>query len=399
VNPIDNHSLADAAELVFANSPAYVVELPMVGREQEAKQLLDVLVDVEHSGLVSISAPLGAGKTFFLSTIFGQLTRRLEGFDERQDRVVVLATDMVTPDELGTDVGPDDIGSTKVAQVLDPAKLFGERPGRKVLVIEELDRKATLAQVKWALAAGLSWLSTSKDHVLIVTGDATITGLHSRAFLDTVPSRKEISLGPLDLDLLKLAISRRLVEKVLKPKNPDGEIEELIETADRAANEVLADDYIRWSAVPLTAPPMLATFRDALGVLRVFAQNSPSHHGSVELKRDLIEVMPEHRGGLPPSAAALERALRDGAKRAILGDVALEAYSVADLAGLVGLSGSPEFAHRTVRVLTRKGLLVPMGTPYDEENEYGIPVALSGPYMPSYRLVHNTLLDLVRGSE
>ena len=62
--------------------------------------------------------------------------------------------------------------------------------------------------------------------------------------------------------------------------------------------QILADDLICWSVVPPTTPPLLATFRDSLGVLRSYADNAPSHDGSIAFDRQLIKVLYLDPGGL-----------------------------------------------------------------------------------------------------
>jgi hypothetical protein len=397
MNPVDNHSIADAAEIIFANSSAYVVELPMVGREDETKILLDALMDAGNPRAISLTAPLGAGKTFFLGTVFGEFSRSNPDFDERRDRKEVLATDLLTPDEFGLDVTPD-VDDERLREVLDLEALFDDNDGRKVLVIEELDRKATLAQVRWCAAAGAAWLNRSPDRVLVVSGDATINGRHIAEFLRNVARRDHIALGPLDLELLHLALYARILEKLLKPVNPSGDIEELERLAQKAATEILADNYIRWSAVPSTVPPMLATFREALGVLRGYAQSAPSHKGSVLFDRELVELIPAFHSGLSNRASALEAALGSRVEEDLSKDLSLQAYTTDELSDLIGAQGGPEFEKRVVRLLVRKSLLSPIGIPYEAEfGDDREPTAMAGPYIPSYRLVHNTLLRMLHG--
>lgn len=396
MKPVDNHSIADEAEIVFSNSSAYVVELPMVGRDVENEILLDALRDAGNPRAVSITAPLGAGKTFFLGSVIGQYSRSNPSFDERRDRKEIMATNVRTPDEYGLEVSLD-LDDKSLMEVLDLEVLFDGSTGRKVLVIEELDRKATLAQVRWCLAAGVAWLNRSPDRVLVVTGDATINGRHAAEFLGGTPSRDHIVLRPLDLDLLRLALHARILEKVLKPHNPFGDAGELDALAQKAAAEVLADDFIRWSAVPITEPPMLATFRDALGVLRGFAQNAPSHQGSVRFGRELISIIPAFQSGLAARASALEASLAREVETSIRNDVTLRAYTADELAGLVGSDGGPQFEKRVIRLLVRKSLLIPIGIPYEAHADDGQEAtALAGPYIPSYRLIHSTLLDMLQ---
>lgn len=97
MKPVDNHMIAEIAEVVFSNSAGYYVELPMVGRERETSVLLDVLADRGQRRAVTVTAPLGAGKTFFLNTVLGLHRRVSPDFDERRNRKVMLATEVRPP--------------------------------------------------------------------------------------------------------------------------------------------------------------------------------------------------------------------------------------------------------------------------------------------------------------
>src|SRR4051812_11382521 len=105
---VNNEELSHRLQIVFANSDAYHVELPMVGREAQTAELQRLLT-TSGPRQASMQAPLGAGKTFFLNTVLGQHMRNSNGaFDELRNRQTIFATAEDVPDEDGAGV-PDDI--------------------------------------------------------------------------------------------------------------------------------------------------------------------------------------------------------------------------------------------------------------------------------------------------
>lgn len=406
MKPVDNHTIAQVAEVVFSNSSGYYVEVPMVGREEETAVLLDIL-GRDTSDTVAIAAPLGAGKTFFLNTIFGLLRRRDPRFDERRNVRTVLATD-VNPAPLGTEWELDLTGNGATADAalddalelpLDLEPHFAGVEGRQVLVVEELDRKATLAQIRWSLASALAWQGRRPGRVVILTGDMTIGGRHVEEFLRAAFSPFRLTLPPLDLELLRSALVARIHNKLVAPSNPTASDREIAEASEVAADQILADDLIRWSVVPIADPALLATFRDSLGVLRTYAENAPSHEGSVAFDRSLIRSLYLDPGGLAGSMDELAGALVNETRRLVVAGKPLRAYSLEELAALAGHEATSSYSRRVVRALARKGLLVPLGVPYEDEVARDQePSAFVGPFIPSYRTLHLALAGLVAGS-
>ena len=172
VKPIDNHDIAEIAEVVFANSSSYYVESPMVGREDETAVVLDALAAEGVRRTVSLSAPLGAGKTFFLNTVIGQHHRNNPEFDSRSNCRFVLATSVTPPsrgiegpDHIGLDATPERAHAGEINDPIGLEALFSDVDGRQVLVVEELDRKATLGQIRWTVAASFAWLARKPNRV------------------------------------------------------------------------------------------------------------------------------------------------------------------------------------------------------------------------------------------
>ncbi|MEK7422683.1 MAG: hypothetical protein AAB131_02465 [Actinomycetota bacterium] len=394
MRPASNNSIADVADVVFANSSSYHVELPMVGREAETELLLDLLQRRGEPHAVGIQAPLGAGKTFFLNRVLGLHRQTHPEFDEQRDCHFLLATDLEVDDEFGADVTAESCGDPSSSAPVDLESPFVNAMGRQVLVVEELDRKATLGQIRWSLAAGVAWLGRRSDRLLIVTGDMTIGGRHVREFLQLAANRHWIALDPLDLALLKDALRSRVLEKLLAPANPTEDSALLEGAASAAADAILNDPLIRWSAVPSTSPPLLATFRDALGVLRTYAENAPSNSDAILFGAELVQQLSDVPAGLVGQPAELEAALVRVATEAIRSRSELPAFSVAELATLAGHELTSTYSRRVVRPLVRKALLVPLGIPYEHLNGEGEPSALAEPFMPSYRMMHRILRSL-----
>lgn len=270
--------------------------------------------------------------------------------------------------------------------------------GQQVLMIEELDRKATLGQIRWSVASGVAWLARRPDRVLILTGDMTIGGRHVGEFLQGRAEVVRLALSPLDVDLLNLALRARIHDKLLVPANPNAPRQELEETAAVAADQILSDSTIRWSVTPGSDPPLLATFRESLGVLRTYAENAPSHVGSVLFERSLISNLYNRPSGLAGYAQELEQALVAATILSVERDEALSAYTLEELAELAAHKLNSSYRKRVVRALARKSLLIPLGIPYEEEVEPGEePTPFVGPFLPSYRLLHVALNRLLGG--
>lgn len=401
---VDNATLQRNRDIVFANSAAYHVELPMAGREAENELLTNALTSGARQ-LISIHAPLGAGKTFFLNKVLGAHAAATAGFEELANVKYSLATTIDPGDD--SDGEPDDDGELLDAATFREHPLVLERAagydqkfqgvdGLHVLIVEELDRKATLGQVVWTTASALAWLDRGDDRLLILTGDATTRNSRFSALLDTVPGRSSISLDPLEIDLLEDALTSRLLDKVVEPAaGADVPEDRRAEIAREAAQQILADELIRLCAVPLTDPSSLATFREALGALRDVCSAAPGSVGALTLDRSLVRSF--SRGPMAPtgSAADIETELLTYVRGQIEAGAPLEPLSVEDLAAMVGADAAKDtFRRRTVAAVAQLGLLVPLGVPFEERDGRGNLITHAEPFIPGYPLVHRALGEI-----
>jgi hypothetical protein len=72
----------------------------------------------------------------------------------------------------------------------------------------------------------------------------------------------------------------------------------------------------------------------------------------------------------------------------------VRAFSISELADLGEVPPDESFRSRVVRPLARQGILTPVGVPFDEQ-ENGRLVELAEPFLPSYKLIHRALAELV----
>lgn len=391
-------ALARHAQVVFANSDAYHVELPMVGREAQTEALLGALHDRDTPRQVSMHAPLGAGKTFFLNQVFGLRMRDgADGFDERRNVRTTFATAHPVPefddepDESAEQFSADHPMVARYAAVHTAA--FADVSGVHVLVIEELDRKATLGQVLWAIGGGQEWLKEGGNRVLVLTGDLTLRHERVADLLETVDDRTHLELDLLGAPLLRDALTARILAKVVAPSDPSSPTGAELNAASTAAEEVLADEYVRWASVP-AAQVELATFREALGSLRRMSEMAEPHTDRVVFERPLVRSL--MAGGEAPNgpAARLEAALTRLVAEHITAATPLPALSVDDLAAMIDAEASPRFREYVVDLLVQLRLLMPLGVPFTEQGRWGLAATVE-PFVPSYTLVHNGLNELL----
>lgn len=396
---VNNILLSRQGEVIFANSSAYHVELRMAGREAETTTFLAALEPVDTARLLTISAPLGAGKTFFLNTVLGRFARGAPAFDERRNCQYFLATEFNVPndDDDGAELDVANITSatplSSLAAVYEEAFAGVAEP--YVLIVEELDRKATLGQVLWSIAGGIHWLTLGCGRLLVLTGDSTIGHRRVQQLVEHVQTRSHIDLEPLDAGLLVAALEARILDKLIEPIASDLAEAERLAAARKAAELVVGDEFVRWAVLPKTASVEVATFRDALGALRQMSVLAPALEGDVRFDRELVRALRQDAIAPGGPAATLEQALVDDVKKRISASQVLSPMSVAQLADLAGAEATPRFRRRAVDALARLGLLTPLGVPFEEVDDRGALVSLAEPFVPSYRLLHRSLAEMV----
>ncbi|HEV7721290.1 MAG TPA: hypothetical protein VGO60_08400, partial [Iamia sp.] len=277
---ITNESIADVAVTVMTNDHRKLqTSVPMAGRSGAAETLRRI-VTTPGPSVVTLSAPLGAGKTFFLDTVFGEMYREL-AFPVDDNRYRVQATEEEIP--------PADHPERRVVERVREA-LGGASPEHpRVLVIEELDRKGDYEVLLWTVAQGLEWLADAGDATLILTGDGFIFHPEVVEALRTsgLPATT-IDLEPLDEDLMCDALALRFQQAILR-QNPAREPDE---EGLAAARAVLRHRPVATAVVP-PSDPAAANFREAFGLLRLWTDNIERAVPGIEFPASLIDLTAE----------------------------------------------------------------------------------------------------------
>lgn len=392
---IDNRSLSRASDIIFASDAGYAVELPMVGRDDERRMMEEALSECDEPRLVTIAAPLGTGKTFLLNKTLATHERRVAHFDARRNCQWVFATN-----ESPT-VREDAISDVREAALqsaaADVEQGFADVPGLRVLVVEELDRKASLEQLLWSVEIAKRWLGHGGDRLLVLTGEAL--GLPAiKARLTTISARRDIILRNLDIDLLRAALSARISSHLVRWAYPDLADIQSRALADEAAEGILLDEYVRWSAVPLAEPSVIANFREALGTLKQLSSVIPCEDGhGVRFPRELLTQF-RSADVCAGVAGRLEVELVTTLQGRIASGGSIRALSADQLAALVDRECDDRFRRRGIEPLAIRGLVTSLGVPYSQVDEAGRPWSFVEPFMPSYGLVHRALAGLIVGA-
>lgn len=393
--PLNNQQLSRHSDIIFANDASYYVELPMAGRQQETETMDLALNDCDGPRAVTMNASLGAGKTFFLNKMMARHANRVADFDERKNCKLVFATheDPVVEPQVAS--SERRLHVRAAAEVLDHG--FEGASGLRVLIVEELDRKASLDQLEWSVETGVAWLALGGDRLLVLSGEAVaLPGCQER--LSSIDVHFDVTLKSLDVALLKEALTGRICERLVKPFHPDMPDGEAWALAMSATDAVLVDEYIRWSAVPMADPPALANFREALSALRELSQAVVvQNDANIEFPRALLTHFSDRAQGSGAARGLEATILADLATRITAGQP-VTAMSIAQLAALVGRDGDARFRRRAVEPLARQGLLTPLGVPYSQCGDDGHALMYVEPFMPGYSMVHHALAELVSSS-
>lgn len=389
---LNNRQLSRSAGMIFANDTAYFLELPMAGRQTESQTMRRALSESHGPRLVTMTASLGAGKTFFLNKMIARHADEAPEFDERRNCRWVFATNEVP--------GVDAHGAhaERRAALCEAAGLieagFDRALGLRVLIVEELDRKASLEQLLWSVEAAVEWLTLGGERLLVLSGEAMALPLCQER-LANIEVRFDIALKALDLALLKEALTARIAHVLIKPANAGISDLEARALAESATDAVLRDEYIRWAAVPAADPPKLPNFREAMGALGELSQIVVVEDDSlIDFPRRLLAHFASSAVGSGMAGRLEAAVLMDVAAR-IATSGTITAMSIEDLAGLLDSTGDEKFRRRAIEPLSRVGLLIPLGVPYSLESVSGKPLMYVEPFMPSYSMVHRALAYLV----
>jgi len=391
---VSNNTLALQADVIFANSAAYHVALPLAGRATEREQIEGAL-ESGGSQVVVVRAPLGAGKTFLLKAVIGDLAMSRPDFNERRDVVWRMATGFEPPNVESRVASPERLSQWH-SDMASAAESIGQKSsGRnpKILVIEEIDRKATLDQVMWSVGVGLMWASQSADRVVVITGDRTLD-LEVVAFLIDGEAERvtRVTLDPLDDQLMQEALESRILAKITGLADEDKRRAQSL--AHDAARGVLSSDLVRWSAVPRTSTGGLANFRDGLGALRILSRAAPASDHRVDFPDRCVAKLAES-GGPAATESPLTARVIDRVATSVKDGIPLTPMGVEELRSLAGDSGSTRFHRRVLHPMVQTGLLLPIGVPYTTEDDRGELDPFTEPFLPSYRIVHRALVKVL----
>ena len=245
--------VAQGAEKIFANSPAFNAEVPMAGRAAPLRKLTRIVSGELPARVVRLSELLGAGKTFFLQDSIGHL-QQSGSLDE--------ATDVVH----------------KEFQTLGDFSSI-ENTSARLLILDELDRKAGRDQLLRAIEAAARW--QRDERIVVLTGDYS---LRNQDLVSSIGTPEPLELEPLDTPLLLRAIQGRLA-KALRQIHRDGDFDD---EAHQAA-EALIEPELLTVLIPRTDPP-IATFREVLGILQKLAGVLPIDEAPCVFTRDTFQA-------------------------------------------------------------------------------------------------------------
>jgi hypothetical protein len=359
--PISNRWLATASEALFTHTSSYQSQVPMAGRQREFSEIAELLTG-RGRRVVIVSANLGAGKTFLVQRVFGELTKDdSTPFDESEHTVSVQANSMAE--------GPYGFTSAD----------------GNVLLIEELDRKLSWAQLTSALMAGVRWLEEQRHGAVLLTGDRFLEHPFVAELLDRLDAeRTSVALDDLDRPLLVDAIRLR-IEQQLQYLG-----EQPLAAAAEAAERLLSDRWIAAGLLPPTSGQSVATFRDALAALDGLRSKLELTPEPCRLSAQALSGYRD--SGLP--SRGLRRELEQALSREILArEGAGERMAPLGVEELIALVEQPVgddddydpevYLEEVVEPLAQSGVLLPLGIPYERGEQYRNRIA--GPFLPTTR--------------
>jgi hypothetical protein len=351
VTRITRRLVAREAEKVFANSPGFNAAVTMVGREAPRRKLASIAAGEVPTRTVRLSDLLGAGKTFFLQSAVNQLST---------GGLIDEATEYLHLDY----------------REIDTLATLEKSPVR-MLVIDELDRKAQRDELLAAIETAKSW--QREDRVLILTGDYS---LKNDDLVSTVGELEPLELEPLDEVLLIRAMTARLA-KALRQVDPHGDVE----AEAHEAAEGLFDPELLAVLLPPTDPPV-ATFREVLGIMQRFANVLSMDDEPCTFTPDMYRQVTGSEGTRrrpPAQVEFLESLYAEIRARRAAGEPfpQMEApdFPWVDL----DEEKVEDYERTVVDALIRAKLLLPMGVPYAPPSQRRTP----GPYLPTVRAFLN----------
>lgn len=337
---------------IFVNDASYQAEMPMAGRK-DALHILDSVIRQEiETRCVVISDHLGAGKSFLMKNAIRELVNKKQLEEDRD--ITWLCLDEIT----------------------DGSKIKQARS--RVLIVDDVDRKADAANVESAIRQVTDWLD--HDRVAIVIGDYTVRNLQLVAPIAGKEAITYVPLEPLERPLLEKALTDRMAHQLgVELGRPDAAADITAEVQTQVAT-MFADDVL-FSLLPPTDPPV-ANFRDVLGIVRTMAENLPltsdpcvfttnayrkwkrrkKIEGTDDVQREFVE--------------ALHEMIRERARRR-------ESWTplrTEEWMRVANVKGDPEeFRREALEPLALAQVLLPMGMPYSTKEHVKFP----SPYLPT----------------
>lgn len=358
---ITNQRISRFAETIFANDEHVQRPLPMAGRAEALDTFLNVFRRSDGPQVVTISAALGTGKTFFLNHAIARLVNEV-GFPENVNRITSFGSH-----------GPH-------WKVPDTAERLSQRfaaaksSHRHVLLVEELDRKGRFPNLIWSVNQALAWLQRTSDALLVMTGDRFLEHpeVQERLSVVGVPVER-IELEPLTRTLMAEALALRL-QLVLQ----DGETQQ---DAVSAADRILDEPTVETAVLPPTSPAT-ANFREAFGLLMEMSPDIDRVYEGVSFPSTLLR---DHVA--QPRLRPAQRLVDETVLAHIMADLEsgnlVRPLTLNELQAEVSDTSSPDhFKKNVIYSLVATQVLDPQGIPYLSNGYTREDEPYAGPFLP-----------------
>jgi hypothetical protein len=336
----------------------------MAGRKDALEGLRAIVQSKGRTRCAVISDLLGSGKSFLQQKAFGQFaTEQL--LNEENEIVNLIVDDLVCGP-------PPDSKSTA-----------------RIVVVDELDRKAGYQSIGKALKAVSEWIEG--DRLVVLIGDYSLEDPAHLSVFDGKGGTTTVDLEPLSESLLREAIGLRLYHWVYQSKTPEIQSNKLTlddvsksskEEADEAVRIMFDPDFVH-ALIPPTER-QAATFRQVLRLLQSMAEYLPLDANPCRFSIDVYRKWVGNSFLIRPGHEARDEFVRNLLEEIRARAKRSEAWKLMNTCDWPWLPSvpnekQPEYEAEVLEPLAQANILVPMGIP----NEGGIENRLPGPYLPS----------------